>query len=577
MIELEKELGKKYANQYLIYTRKSTDDAENQKNSIGYQILEGKRFVERSNISLASLTIDSFCNDGIIEEHHSGYKQDYDFATNGDGTITYKVLRPKFLTLVNLLKAKAIRGVICLCWDRISRNESDDVLIKKLISQGVDIRFCQTKYEDTSSGALHMDIDGMFSRHYSRVISEKVKNSSKKLLAEGRCIRNSPIGYLDQGSDNKPLDKERAPIIKRVFELYATGEWSFVSLSHWANQQGLTTKPARRKRSKEEKARGVSIESIGKQSRPVTHKNIETILRNPFYIGKNVHNKTWIDSKAHQPLIDTSLFYQVQSIMRQKTVRVHYPNLIFYTYRGLIRCKYCERVYTPYIQKSIVYYRSRCKPGCINKHKNINENYITKRVSILFSKMYFSDYEISIINTNASQELKAVTERRSSIVEDIYRQLNKTTTDLEFLIKNKLNLLRNGVYSPEQITQEESRLNAIIDNTKIKLETQSETSQAMLDYVILFSQLLKNATCYFQFALDSEKRDFVKQVFSELYIEDGELKYAAKETFAVLLGRHSDKSWQTGCPHYLFSELERIYQLAKQQTPITHQNSKEYI
>ena len=143
---------------------------------------------EKEALKIAPLDIEGFCSKGIIEEHHSGFKQDEDFETNEDGTITYKILRPKFLTLVNFLKAKEFRGIICLCWDRLSRNDADDVLIKKLKSQGIDIRFVQANYEDTSSGALHMDIDGMFSRHYSRVISEKVQNTFKKLRKEGKCI-----------------------------------------------------------------------------------------------------------------------------------------------------------------------------------------------------------------------------------------------------------------------------------------------------------------------------------------------------------------------------------------------------
>ncbi len=553
-----KQLQSKYSDQYLIYTRKSTDDAENQKNSIGYQTLEGKRYVERTGLSLAKITIESFCIDGVIEEHHSGFKQDYDFETHADSTITYKVLRPKFLTLINLLKSKEIKGVICLCWDRISRNESDDVLIKKLISQGVDVRFAQASYDDTSSGALHMDIDGMFSRHYSRVISEKVKISAKKLLAEGRCIYNSPIGYLDKGSDNKPFDPIRAPLVKRIFELYATGEWSFYSLAHWANQQGLTTKPARRKRTREEKARGVEPDSIPKAARPVTNKNIEIILRNPFYIGKNIHNGKWIDCKAHKPLIDTALFFKVQSIMKSKTVTAHYPHLLFYTYRGILRCKSCQRVYTPYEQKGIAYYRSNCKRNCGNKHRNINDEYITRKVTALLSKIAFSEGEIKILHSHAEKELNIVNERRNKEVEDLFRQLNKAFADLDYLIKDKLNLLRTGVFSASQVIEEEVRLQAVIDELQLRINANKESASALLEYIMTFSKLVSDVTTYFAFALDSEKRAIVKQVFSELYVDGGELKYVAKEGYNDLLKRFDDQNWLSGCPHYIFYELAEI-------------------
>ena len=531
------ELNKKYSDCYVIYNRKSTDDSENQKNSIAYQIIENKKFSERENLKVASLAVDGFCNDGIIEEHHSGFKQDDSFEASENGVVTYKILRPKFLTLMNLLRAKEFKGVICLCWDRISRNEADDVLIKKLINQGIDIRFAQASYDDTSSGALHMDIDGMFSRHYSRVISEKVKTSSRKLRNEGKCIYISPIGYLDKGSDNKPFDPERAPMVKRIFELYATGEWSFNSLAKWANKQGLTTKPTRRKRTKEEKANGIGLDSITKMTRPATPKTIENILSNPFYIGKNVNDGQLIDSKAHQPLIDTGLFYKVQSILKSKTTSVHYPNSLFFTYRGLLKCDYCKRIYTPYAQKGIVYYRPKCKNGCLNNIKNINEKYITDKIQELLNKISFTDEEKSKIEVQANKELNKISDRRNKELQDVYRQLNKAMEDLDYLIKDKLNLLRNGVFTAEEVKNEETRLTLLVQDIQTRIKANSESTKAMLDYVITFSELVKNASLYFQYALDTEKRDLVIQVFSELSLSNGELKYVAKEGFNVLLKR----------------------------------------
>jgi len=213
-----------FANQYLIYNRKSTDDADNQKNSLSYQLIRNVEFVKKNSLPVAEgLTILGVCDAGVINESHSGFREDQNFVINKDGSVQYNILRPKFLQLVKMLKAKEIKGAIFLCWDRASRNKQDDVIIKKLISLGCDIRFSEATYDKTSSGELHMDIDGMFAAHYSRVISEKVKNAQHKLQLEGKCIYFTPIGYLDKGSGNKPMDPERAPIVKRVFELYLTG------------------------------------------------------------------------------------------------------------------------------------------------------------------------------------------------------------------------------------------------------------------------------------------------------------------------------------------------------------------
>ena len=290
-----KDIGDQFKDSYLIYNRRSTDDAENQRNSLVYQRQRNIDYSGREKTPIAKLTIPGFCTDGIIDESHSAFKQEEELVITADGSIQYRILRPKFLTLIGLLQARKIKGVIFLCWDRASRNEQDDLIIKKLMQMGCDIRFVDTTYEKTSAGKLHMRVDGMFASHYSEVISEKVKNAQKKLRGERRCIYAAPVGYLDKGSDNKPLDPERAPIVKRIFELYATGKWSIRQLGKWARDQGLTKKPCRRKRTEEEISNNVDVASIPKIARPVDHKTIEYMLPNPFYIGKiKIGKKTFI-------------------------------------------------------------------------------------------------------------------------------------------------------------------------------------------------------------------------------------------------------------------------------------------
>ncbi len=533
---LEK-IGNQYADCYIAYTRKSTDDADNQKNSIEYQGQEIKRDLARQGIQIAPLTIEGFCTDGYITEHHSGFKEDSDFHTNPDGTISISVDRPKFLMLVNMLRAKKFKGVICLCWDRFSRNETDDMLTKKLLKQGIDVRFVQVKYDTSSSGALHMDIDGMFSRHYSRTISEKVRNTNKKLRSEGQCIYTPPLGYISEGSGSKPFDPERAPLVKRIFEQYATGEWSFSTLAQWANKHGLTTKPCRRNRTKAEKLQGVQLADIPKLTRPITEASIWHMLSNPFYIGKITHKGELFESKVHQPLVDLATYYKVQSVLKKKAVKVYYPEFEFFTYRGLVKCGTCKRVYSPYIQKGISYYRSRCKKDCANPLKNINDKFITGEVLKILNRIHFTELEISAIEANAWKELDKLTDRRNKQVEDLRLQKNKAAENLDYLTKDKLNLLRTKVFTAEQIIEEEGRLTALLAEYEEKISELSISAKAMLEYVISFSELAKHAAFYFNGGLDNDKRDIVMQVFTELYIENGELKYVATEAYQALLMR----------------------------------------
>ncbi len=445
--------------------------------------------------------------------------------------------RPKFSTLVGMLNRKEIKGVIFLCWDRASRNKQDDVLIKKLIKLGCDIKFSQAQYDNTSAGDLHMDVDGMFSSHYSRVISEKVKNASVKLRAEGRCLYFSPIGYLDEGSDNKTLDPVRAPIVKRIFELYATGDYSFRELAKWANEQGLTTKPVRKKRTRDQILSNMPPDTIPKTSQPVTHKTIENILNNPFYIAKNKTGDRYIDATSHSPLIDVGLYNQVQEVLKSKCVSVYYFDKKFSTYRGIARCS-CGRAYSAYEQKGIIYYRTRCAPSCDNPNKNLKEEDIHTAVQSLMDKIYFSDDELREIEREAHTGLEHISQKRNKELEDLYTQQKRVFADLDYITKNRITLLRTSSMSIEQVKGEETRLSAELNGITGKIQIYGETAQEMIKYVMTFSELIKNASLHYKYALDSEKRQLTSDMFTELVFKNGKLeKYTAREGFDALLHR----------------------------------------
>lgn len=393
---------KSHKNHYVIYNRKSTDDVDNQKNSLAYQVSEAIPFARANHLHIAPVDIENFCTGGIIKESHTGFKEDEDFEIDRSGKVTYTIERPKFLRLVKYLKEGYFKGVIFLCWDRASRNKNDDSVLRKLMKQGVDIRFVQAQYDsDSSAGELHMDVDSMFAQHYSRVISEKVTNQNRKLREEGICTYKTNVGYLNEGkAEHKPFDPVRAPIIKALFEKYDEGTWSFHDLAEWANKQGLTMSPSRRKRTTLEMLSDeeIKLEPI---CRIITYKHIQRILSNPFYIGiiKDINAPNGLRvSKSHEPLVSKELFYRVQALLKKRRVSVHYTEMLKLPYRGMIRCGSCKRTYTPYEQKGITYYGARCDKTCPNPKKSINAKFIEETVGALMSKLYYTEQELEEID-----------------------------------------------------------------------------------------------------------------------------------------------------------------------------------
>lgn len=536
----------KYRDFYLIYNRKSTDEKENQKNSIKVQKGANTQCAFDKKLKIAQVTLTGFCADGIISEKHSGFKENNDLNFSGNGMVQYQINRPKFLKLVEFLSRGLFKGVICLCWDRISRNRGDDTVVRKLMKKGVDFHFKYADYDKSSAGALHMDVDGMFAEHHSRVTSEKVTLTTRILRDEGVCTYKAPVGYLNQGSmDNKPIDPIRGPIIKKMFELYARGDKSVADLARWANDQGFTTAPMRVRRTPEEMLAEDNEDDdedeelkSPKVSRAITANNVQKILKNRFYTGviRGNDNK-YVKSVSHKALITEETFDKVQLILKKKKVSSYYPNRVESLFRGSVRCEECGRVYTPYKQKGIQYYGARCQDNCSNPKKSFNILFLGKGIDDIVMNLSFSDEEIGKLDVQAKTDLATLEEKRNSEIESTQRRKKKLKEDLGYLKENKISLLKSGVYSPEDYVEEENKLNESLRAMEaFEGASSTEIGRAIKD-VVKLSELVKYGYEYMQFANSEEKEKISKIVFSELLLSEDTFNYKARNGIRVLQNR----------------------------------------
>ena len=532
----------KYRDFYLIYNRKSTDDTDNQKNSIKYQKIENARFALREHLPIAPFTLEGFATDGIVSERHSGFKENVEL-TFGDGNmVQYSVDRPKFYRLAELLNQHYFKGAIILCWDRASRNKGDDNILRKLMKGGADMRFTLAQYDKTSAGELHMDIDGMFAEHHSRVTREKVSLTIRNARARGLCTNKAPVGYLNEGSmEHKPLDPARAPIIKRLFEMAATGEWSLADLSRWAVEQGFTMPPMRRRRTRdeilaeEEDDVRAEIEAI---HRLPTFNTIHKILTNPFYAGRVLGNDDmWVASMSHEALVSETLFNEVQERLERKNKSAHYAELLDHPLRGIARCAVCRRLYTPYPKKGAMYYGARCANGCANPLKSFNFDYIAGKVGGLMATLSFTDEELEKLDATTNTDIALFETKRHSQLEAGERKKKRIREDLAYLNTNRLMLLKTGVYTAEGFVAEEARLSLELA-TLCEEEVVSDASmRETVKDIIILSELLKNAAVVYDLAKPHEKERILRVIFSELTLSKSTLDYKCKKGFAALQSR----------------------------------------
>jgi site-specific DNA recombinase len=548
----------KYRDCYLIYNRKSSDDTDNQKNSIKYQRTENVRFALREKLRIAPVTVEGFATDGIISERHSGFKEDLELTFGESNFVQYRVERPKFHRVVQLLSRGYLKGVIILCWDRASRNKGDDTILRKLMKGGVDIRFTLARYDNTSAGALHMDIDGMFAEHHSRVTSEKVRMTNRALRDRGICTFKAPVGYLNLGNMyEKPIDPERAPIVRQLFELAAAGEWSLVDLARWATDQGFTMPPVRRRRTDEEILAEEDDDirlSIQPIARKPTFTTIQKILTNPFYTGRFVGNDgVLVRSISHEPLISEDLFNRVQRQLRAKQRNPHYILPKELPLRRLVACAGCGRKYSPYVKKRIVYYSPRCDGDCTNPLKSVNFAFIASKVGSLLERLSFTEDECAEIDARATTDIALLEMGRLHDMDENTRRKKKAREDLAYLEENRLTLLRTGAYTPEGLVKAERELALQLETLKHEEDASDIAIRETVEDAVKLSELLKDVATTYYSANPNEKERIIRIVFSELRLSEKTLEYKCRNGLQALEGRFRP----SGCPNGWPFELLR--------------------
>jgi DNA invertase Pin-like site-specific DNA recombinase len=245
-----------------------------------------------------------------------------------------------------------VHFVVVFNLTRFARDKYDHFALRShLQSLGISLRSATEPIDDTSTGKLREGVLAAFAQFDNDVRSDRTRAGMKAALELGRWVFLAPIGYLNAPrSMGKSLvhDPERAPLVRRAFEEYATGHYTKEQLLKRARAWGLTNR----------------------RGKPLTSQAIGTLLRNQLYASIMDVPEYGVRGKRgdFEPLISENLFYQVQTVLSGRVPstaprkRAH-PD---FPLRAFVRCESCGRGLTGSWSKGrneyYAYYH--CRPGC---------------------------------------------------------------------------------------------------------------------------------------------------------------------------------------------------------------------
>src|SRR3989344_5217990 len=173
--------------------------------------------------------------------------------------------RKKFSEMIAYLETNKDVGIICEKVDRLCRNFKDYITfddLKRTIIFVIEnsIITADSKAPDKFFFGLRV----LMARNYSDNLSDEVKKGMYEKFAQGGYPRKAPLGYFnDKNSRGIVIDPSTSTHIIKLFELYATGNYSLERIANTLYKDGLRTRTGKR----------------------VIKSSLHRIIQEPFYYG----------------------------------------------------------------------------------------------------------------------------------------------------------------------------------------------------------------------------------------------------------------------------------------------------
>ena len=190
--------------------------------------------------------------------------------------------RTKFYEAVNYIKRQSkLTALVVDTVDRLQRTFNEFPMLLELVKrEKLALHFFKEglvidkNFKSSDLAMWQMQI--LSANMFVNSTRDNVKRSEERMLNEGLLPGPAPIGYLnikdENGKKTVIIEPDRGPLVKKLFEEYATGLLSMDELVKKSKAWGLRNR---------------------KSGNPITKSQFADILQNPFYYGVMYYNKEY--------------------------------------------------------------------------------------------------------------------------------------------------------------------------------------------------------------------------------------------------------------------------------------------
>ena len=509
---------------YVLYARKSSEDAEAQAKSLPDQIADCQKYARDNGLNIVE----------TIQESKSAKK-------SGN--------RPLFTQMIKDIERGKYDGILAWNPDRLARNSLESGMIVDMIDNGIikDLKFPTHVFSNDSSGKLLLNITFAMAKQYSEHLSESVQRGVDSSFEQGKSGGIPKWGYNRNDMTGLYEPDDNFPYIQRGWEMMIEGYTRNEIVKYW-NEHNVhrMTKLTR----KNKHIRRIDI----------TENMTTKIFHDPFYYGLLVQGGRVIDLREvnpnFKPMITEEQYNEAQEMTKSRTrknvtIPISSGKRVFLPFRHLIFCKECG---SPMIvcrskgRNGLYYVNARCdNKECPREHSSCRIKPILEQIYEDLDRLEFTEEEYNkllkgmkeyvdtkmndlIIEKRSLNGAKTQKSRKIDELAANYSNLDRTTPEVvRSKLRTEIETLQDEIISID--TKIEQINEQIVDPDSLKITQEN------------FLKQLNSASLKMRSGDPVEKDILARKLYLKLEIDNkNKLTIRYREPFNLLVKNHLNGS-----------------------------------
>lgn len=455
----------------------------------------------------------------------------------------YKDKRDEFDKLLEYVQEVAKKEKIAVCFDkvdRLSRSVFDKrvgTLYEMAVADRIELHFVSDgQVINNQMSAVEKFQFGMslgLAKYYSDAIGDNVRRAFEQKRRNGEWTGAVRLGYLNIQLDAEKrlrkdiiLDPERGYLIQKMFDLYATDQYSLEAIRIKMTELGLRTLKGNR----------------------LSKSGVENILKDSFYCGIAISKKYGSYAHKYPRLITKELFDKCHQVRTKRNINPHKTLSRDFIFKGLLKCQNCGCAISA---------ETKVKPSGLTftYYSCTNAKGICKRVYIPEKDLLKPIYEVLERFESITEEVQngLVAELRKNTESEVVfhkAQIKRIRTDYDNLKTKQDRLLE--AYLDQSITKGiyDKKHQEYQDQIQLLEIEMSEHSKADYDYQTTVATVLsvaRRAKNIFENSSEpARKRAFLSYILQNPTVNGKKLYFTIASPFNLVLELADSPIWLRG-------------------------------